>query len=144
MQCTALHQTTVHCKPCTALHCTALYQTTGHCSPCIPLHFIRKLPGIGLNRIPKRFSPFLPTDREEASAWQRQYGQGEERDSWSYLGVVSRKREWGLLGRDKPEQKQRQVPGSGKKWMKSHLRQCFKLIFTFYFYIIFKKNLLLK
>ena len=53
----------------------------------------------------------MPTDREEAPAWQRQYGQGAERDSWSCLGMVSRNREWGLLGRDKPEQEQREVPG---------------------------------
>ena len=53
----------------------------------------------------------VPTDGEEAPAWQRQYGQGAERDSWSGLGMVSRSREWGLLGRDKSEQEQRGVPG---------------------------------
>ena len=51
----------------------------------------------------------MPTDREEATAWQRQYGQGSERDSLSCLGMVSMNREWGLLGRDKPEQEQRKV-----------------------------------
>ena len=48
----------------------------------------------------------MPPDREEAPAWQRQSGQGAERDSWSCLGMVSRNREWGLLGRDKSEQEQ--------------------------------------
>ena len=51
----------------------------------------------------------MPTDREEAPAWQRQYWQGAERDSWSCSGMVSRNREWGLLGSDKPEQEQREV-----------------------------------
>jgi len=32
----------------------------------------------------------VPTDREEAPVWQRQYGQGAERDFWSCLGMVSR------------------------------------------------------
>ena len=53
----------------------------------------------------------VPTDREEAPAWQRQNGQGAERDFWSCLGMVSRNKEWGLLGRDKPEQEQREDPG---------------------------------
>ena len=52
----------------------------------------------------------MPTDREDAPVWQRQYGQGAERDPWSCLGIVSRNREWDLLGRDKPEQEQREVP----------------------------------
>ena len=29
----------------------------------------------------------MPTDREEAPAWQRQYGQGANRYSWSCLGM---------------------------------------------------------
>ena len=53
----------------------------------------------------------MPTDREEAPALQRQYGQGSERDSLSGLGMASMNRELGLLGRDKPEQEQREVPG---------------------------------
>ena len=52
----------------------------------------------------------MVTDREDALAWQRHYGQGAERESWSCLGMVSRNREWGLLGRDKPEQEQIEVP----------------------------------
>ena len=53
----------------------------------------------------------MPTDREEATAWQRQYGQEAEKDSYSCLGMVSRNREWGLLGRDKPKNEQREVLG---------------------------------
>ena len=53
----------------------------------------------------------VPTDQEAAPAWQRQSGQGTEIDSWSCFGMVSRNREWGLLGRDKSEQEQREVPG---------------------------------
>ena len=30
----------------------------------------------------------LPSDQEEASAWQRQSGPGAERDSWSCLGMA--------------------------------------------------------
>ena len=43
----------------------------------------------------------MPTDQEEAPAWQRQYGPGAERDSWSCLGMASRIREWDMLGRDR-------------------------------------------
>ena len=53
----------------------------------------------------------MPTDWEEALAWQGQYGKGAERDSWSCLGMVSRNRELVMLGRDKPEQDQREIPG---------------------------------
>ena len=53
----------------------------------------------------------MPTDREEATAWQRQYGQETEKDSWSCLGMVSRNRDWGLLGRDKPEKEHGDVLG---------------------------------
>ena len=75
----------------------------------------------------------MTTDQEEAPAWQRQYGQGAERDSWSGLGMVSRNREWDLLGRNKLEQGQRDVPspvwinragpGTGIKLIKFHFRQ---------------------
>ena len=61
--------------------------------------------------------------------------------------MVSRDREWGLLGRDKPKQEQREVlspvwielawPGTGIKWMKSHFRQFWELPLTVYIYIIF-------
>ena len=53
----------------------------------------------------------IEQDQELAPALQRQAREGAERDSWSCLGMVSRNREWGLLGRDKPEQEQREVPG---------------------------------
>ena len=53
----------------------------------------------------------VPPDREEAPAWQRQPGQGAARDSWSCLGIVNMDREWGLLGRDKPEQEPGEVLG---------------------------------
>ena len=53
----------------------------------------------------------MPTDRKESPAWQRQYRQGTERDSLSGLRLASRNRVWGLLGRDKPEEEQREVPG---------------------------------
>ena len=43
----------------------------------------------------------MPTDSEEASAWQRQYGQG----------IISRNREWGFLDRDKREKELREVLG---------------------------------
>ena len=55
----------------------------------------------------------LPTDRKEAPAWQRQSGYGTERDSLSGLRLASRNRVWGLLGRDKPEEEQREGPGPG-------------------------------
>ena len=60
----------------------------------------------------------MVTDRVEALAWQRQYGQGAGRESWSCLGMVSRNREWDLLSRDKPEQEQREVPGP--VWIDEH------------------------
>ena len=53
----------------------------------------------------------MPADREEAAAWQTQYGQGSERDSCSCLGMVSWNRKWGMLGKDKPKPEQSEVPG---------------------------------
>ena len=82
-----------------------------------------------------------------APALQRLSKEGAKQDSGSCLEMVSRNREWGLLGRDKPEQEQREVPspvwiewawpGTGTKWMKSQFRQLKKLPFTIYIYIIF-------
>ena len=61
-------------------------------------------------RFPVLFG-LIEQDQELSPALQRQYGQGAEIDSWSCFGMFSRNREWGLLGREKPEQEQREVPG---------------------------------
>ena len=53
----------------------------------------------------------IERDQELAAALQRQSREGAERDSWSFLGMISRNKEWGLLGRDKPDQEHREVPG---------------------------------
>ena len=52
----------------------------------------------------------VPTDREEAPAWQRQYGQGAERDSWSCLRMASRNREWGLLAETNQSKSRERFP----------------------------------
>ena len=89
----------------------------------------------------------VPTDREEAPAWQRQYmyRQGAERYSLSCLGMVRRNWEWGLIGKDIPEQEQREVPGpvwidwawprTGIKLITSHFRQFWNLLSPLYIHI---------
>ena len=52
----------------------------------------------------------IEQDQGLAPALQTQSSERAERDSWSCFGMVSRNREWCLLGRDKPEQEQGEVP----------------------------------
>ena len=85
------------------------------------------------------------------------YRQGAEIYSLSCLGMLRRNWEWGLIGKDIPEQEQREVPGpvwidwawprTGIKLITSHFRQFWNLLSPFYIYIkfsLFFKNILSK
>ena len=52
----------------------------------------------------------IKQDQELYPALQRHPREGVERYYWSCLGMVSRNMKWSMLGRDKPEQEQREVP----------------------------------